>query len=43
MFFAESTLCTAARVRGHGLRANKNRAEFCLTRMGKNVQIRDYA
>ena len=38
---------TAARERGHGLRANENSAEFCVTlcvtRMGKNVQIRDYA
>ena len=38
---------TAARERGHGLRANKNSAEFCVTlcvtRMGKNVQIPDYA
>jgi hypothetical protein len=34
---------TAARERGHGLRANKNSAEFCVTRVGKNVQIRDYA
>ncbi len=38
---------TAARMRGHGLCAKKNSAEFCVTlcvtRMGKNVQIPDYA
>ena len=29
------------RIRGHGLRANKNSAEFCVTRLPKNGQIPD--